>query len=216
MASNTNKNLHYDISELMRTDLREQLPPLVVADVLSSPPFVIIPGAINIRDISSTGTAPNIRKGFAYRSGFLTQITGLGMRKLVEDVGVKTIFDLRNPSEREKTPSPGIPGAETVWLDYAATPQKVDLDAFAKDDGGVSAFVDMYNEILKVLLPKFKAVFTHIRDQLKKPFLFHCSGEFQYLPSSRDGLKLTAFPHNSRKGPHWSPRCTHSATRRCP
>ncbi|KFZ10670.1 hypothetical protein V502_07988 [Pseudogymnoascus sp. VKM F-4520 (FW-2644)] len=175
MTSLTNENLQYDISEVVKTDLREQLPPPVVADILSSPPFVTIPGAINVRDISSTRTALNIRQGFAYRSGMLTKITGWAMSKLVEDVGVKTIFDLRNPSEREKYPSPEIPGAETIWLAYAATPQKADLDAFAKGDGGVSAFVDMYDDVLKVLQPTFKAVFSHIRDQPKKPFMFHCT-----------------------------------------
>ncbi|KFY80954.1 hypothetical protein V499_00249 [Pseudogymnoascus sp. VKM F-103] len=97
------------------------------------------------------------------------------MRKLVVDVGVKTIFDLRKPSEREKYPGPEIPGAETVWLAYAKTPQKTDMNAFAKDDGGVSAFVDMYDDALKVLQPTFRAVFTHIRDQPNKPFLFHCT-----------------------------------------
>ncbi|KFY91553.1 hypothetical protein V500_04621 [Pseudogymnoascus sp. VKM F-4518 (FW-2643)] len=157
MTSLTNENLQYDISEVVKTDLREQLPPPVVADILSSPPFVTIPGAINVRDISSTRTALNIRQGFAYRSGMLTKITGLAMSKLVEDV------------------CPEIPGAETIWLAYAATPQKADLDAFAKGDGGVSAFVDMYDDVLKVLQPTFKAVFSHIRDQPKKPFLFHCT-----------------------------------------
>lgn len=179
MASHANENLDYDISELVRTDLREKLPPPIVAEILSSPPFVKISGVANVRDISSTKTAVNIRQGFAYRSGVLTRITGLGMRKLVVDVGVKTIFDLRKPSEREKYPSPEIPGAETVWLAYADTPQKTDMDAFAKDDGGVSAFVDMYDDALKALQPTFKAVFTHIRDQPNKPFLFHCTGEFQ-------------------------------------
>lgn len=179
MASQANENLRCDISELVRTDLREKLPPPIVAEILSSPPFVTIAGVTNVRDISSTRTAPNIRQGFAYRSGSLTKITGLGMRKLVVDVGVKTIFDLRKPSERERFPSPEIPGAETVWLAYAATPHKADLDAFSKDDGGISAFVDMYDDALKVLQPTFKAVFTHIRDQPQKPFLFHCTGEFQ-------------------------------------
>ncbi|OBT74149.1 hypothetical protein VF21_06278 [Pseudogymnoascus sp. 05NY08] len=175
MASHTNENLHYNISELVRMDLRVELPPPIVAEILSSPPFVTIPGVINVRDISSTATALNIRQGFAYRSGAPTKITGSGIRKLVEDVGVKTIFDLRNSSEREKFPCPEILGAETVWLAYAATPERADLDVFAKDDGGVSAFVDMYDNVLKVLRPTFKAVFTHIRDQPKKPFLFHCT-----------------------------------------
>ncbi|OBT64142.1 hypothetical protein VE03_06279 [Pseudogymnoascus sp. 23342-1-I1] len=157
MASQANKTLHYNISKLVRADLREQIPPPVVAEILSSPPFVTILGAINVRDISSTRTAHNIRQGFVYRSGALTKITGLAMAKLVEDVGVKTIFDLRNSSERENHPSPEIPGAETIWLAYAAAPQKADMDAFGKSDGGVSAFVDMYDDVLEVLRPTFKA-----------------------------------------------------------
>ncbi|OBT83262.1 hypothetical protein VE02_07605 [Pseudogymnoascus sp. 03VT05] len=136
MASHTNENLHYDISELVRMDMRVELPPPIVAEILSSPPFVTIPGVINVRYISSTATALNIRQGFAYRSGPPTKITGSGIRKLVEDVGVKTIFDLRNSSEREKFPWPEILGAETVWLAYAATPERADLDVFAKDDAG--------------------------------------------------------------------------------
>lgn len=136
-----------------------------------------------MRDISSTRTAHNIRQGFAYRSGAVTKNSGFGNDK----VGCGRWYedDIR-PSkllgERKTHPTPKIPGAKTIWLAYAAAPQKADMDAFGKSDGGVSAFVDMYDDVLKVLRPTFKAVFTHIRDQPQKPFLFHCSGEFHYLP----------------------------------
>ncbi|KFX94755.1 hypothetical protein V490_04194 [Pseudogymnoascus sp. VKM F-3557] len=169
------KDLEYDISELVTRGLREKIPDPIVKDVLSSPPFVTLSGTFNVRDLSGPRTARNIRDGFIYRSGALTNITGLGMRKLVVDFEVRTIFDLREESEREKTPPPVIPGAEIVWIPYAAYRTRVDLKNFVRDDGGLSAFMDMYDDILKVLQPTYKAVFTHIRDNPTKPILFHCA-----------------------------------------
>jgi hypothetical protein len=178
MATRPN-DLEYDISELVTRDLREKIPDPIVKDVLSSPPFVTLSGTFNARDLSGPRTALNIRDGFIYRSGALTNITGLGMRKLVVDFEVRTIFDLREESEREKTPPPVIPNAEIVWIPYASYRTRVDLKNFVRDDGGLSAFMDMYDDILKVMQPTYKAVFTHIRDNPTKPFLFHCAGEFQ-------------------------------------
>lgn len=117
MASHTNDNLHYDISELVRSDLRERIPPPVVTEILSSPPFVSIPGAINVRDISSTRTAHNIRQGFAYRSGALTKNYGFGNGK----VGCGPwCEDYIRPSKllgERKTPQPRNPRRR----DYMAT-----------------------------------------------------------------------------------------------
>lgn len=59
----------------------EPLDPAYVADVLSRPPFVQIPGVCNVRDLGSCPTAtPNVvtKSGYAYRSAELSSITEEG------------------------------------------------------------------------------------------------------------------------------------------
>lgn len=59
----------------------ESLDPAYVADVLSRPPFVQIPGVCNVRDLGSYPTAtPNVvtKSGYAYRSAELSSITEEG------------------------------------------------------------------------------------------------------------------------------------------
>jgi hypothetical protein len=177
MASTTNAEHTYNLDELLRTDIRTQIPDSVVAQIISSPPFVDVPGALNIRDVSNVTTSPDVRRGFVYRSGTLIRISDEGKTKLARDLGVTKVFDLRNPSEREKAPSPVIEGIETVWLPYAATIAPVDAKDFERGDDGISGYLKMYLNILEICTPIFRAVFSHIKDVPEKPFLFHCSGK---------------------------------------
>lgn len=164
-----------NIQDVLNTDIRTPIPASIVSKILSLPPSVTVPGVSNFRDLSQDN---NIRRGFVYRSGNLADITPEGKAVLVKDLGITTVFDLRNRSEREKVPAPGIEEIETIWMPYGSSPATLNLRDFAGEDKGTAGFVKMYTGILEASAPAFIQVFSHIRDQPSNPFIFHCSGTF--------------------------------------
>lgn len=167
----------YNLQELLTTDIRIKIPEEIVTKITSVPPWQTVPGAFNVRDISAS-SADNVRRGFIYRSGVLAWITEEGKSVLRDSLGIKTIYDLRKPTERETLPSPVIDGVETIWFGYGSEPAPVDLKLFAYGDGGARGYARMYLDLLNVLQPTYRRVFEHIRDSPEKPFLFHCMGDF--------------------------------------
>ncbi|KAK1144094.1 hypothetical protein N8T08_005756 [Aspergillus melleus] len=163
----------YNLAALLATDIRESLPEELVAHTISHPPFVCIPGTFNVRDLAAPGWI--LRPGQIYRSGALTHVTDQGKRALVQKLGITKIFDLRNPSERLKSPSPEIPGTETIWIPYSAEPGEINLEAFARGDHDFTGFMGLYQNILDISGPTYQRVFEHIRDSPDEPFLFHCT-----------------------------------------
>lgn len=162
-----------NIQDVLNTDIRTPIPASIVSKIISLPPFITIPGTSNFRDLSHEN---KVRLGYVHRSGNLADITPEGKSILVKDLGITTVFDLRNESEREKVPAPEIPGAEIVWMPYGTRPASLNLRDFAGDDKGASGFVRMYTGILEASAPAFTQVFSHIRDKSSNPFVFHCSG----------------------------------------
>jgi len=64
----------------------DPLDPAYVQDVLSKPPFIDLPGVINVRDLGnwrSTSRVGSITKpGYLFRSAELSSITGEGLKFL--------------------------------------------------------------------------------------------------------------------------------------
>ena len=102
----------------MSSDI-SHLDPAVVQRTLSSPPFVVVDGVINIRDIGGYLIQANmslmIKPGIVFRSGEPSSITDLGKEQL-RALGIKTIFDLRSDFEMKKFDIQGteIEGVRTV------------------------------------------------------------------------------------------------------
>ncbi|KAF7716028.1 Uncharacterized protein PECH_008670 [Penicillium ucsense] len=162
------ENLH----DALNNDLTQPIPESTVSKIISLPPFIPLGGVSNFRDLSYEN---NLRPGYVYRSANLSDITDDGKRMLADELGVTTIFDLRNESERVKAPAPQIDEIETVWEPYGGKPASLSLRDFAGNDHGVRGFVQMYSGILEASAPAFRQVFLHIRDQPHDPFVFHCS-----------------------------------------
>jgi len=114
----------------------EPLDPSYVENVLSNPPFIKIPGVINVRDL---GGYPSIefpdkctRPRFLFRSAELSNITEEGAhphthsscffsyaysgKEQLRNLGIRKVFDLRSDTEMEKysAPLPTIEGIEIV------------------------------------------------------------------------------------------------------
>jgi protein tyrosine/serine phosphatase len=163
-------NLH----EVLNTHIETPIPETTVSKIISLPPFITVPGVSNFRDLSHD---EKLRAGYVYRSGNLSDITEEGKAILTKQLGITTIFDLRNEGERLRAPSPVIEGLDTIWMPYGARPASLDLRDFAGEDTSATGFVKMYTGILDAATPAFSQVFSHIRDQPDDPFIFHCSGQ---------------------------------------
>jgi protein tyrosine/serine phosphatase len=89
--------------------------------VLSSAPFVVIEGVINVRTIGGYKTNLNtshiVNPKLAFRSGEVSSITDKGKEQFIA-LGIRRVFDLRTNLEitSYKTASPDIPGVEFVHL----------------------------------------------------------------------------------------------------
>ncbi|KAG6830742.1 hypothetical protein H0H87_007219 [Tephrocybe sp. NHM501043] len=89
-----------------------------VSGLLSSPPFVVVPGVINIRAFGGTPSGSSntrIKPLHVFRSGELTRIDATGKSKLRE-LGITTIFDLRSDSEiaQYSSATPELPGIRVL------------------------------------------------------------------------------------------------------
>jgi protein tyrosine/serine phosphatase len=164
-------NLH----NALNADIKTPIPESIVSKIISLPPFITVSGVSNFRDLSYEN---NLCPGYVYRSANLSDITEEGKVMFTADLGITTIFDLRNESERTKAPPPQIEGIDTIWMPYGTRPASLNLRDFAGEDKGANGFVKMYTGILEACAPAFAQVFKHIRDQPDDPFVFHCSGTF--------------------------------------
>ncbi|KAH9943222.1 protein-tyrosine phosphatase-like protein [Epithele typhae] len=147
------------------------LDPAYVSDRLSRPPFVTLPGVVNVRDLGSYPTeCPGYitKPGLIYRSGEVSFITEEGKQRL-RDLGITTVYDLRSDTEMEKYETP-IPTIEGVQVPEAMT-QRFELYA----SGKIESFMTLYSQILDHAGPSFGVVLRHIRDLPQQGCLFHCT-----------------------------------------
>ncbi|CAA7260109.1 unnamed protein product [Cyclocybe aegerita] len=162
----------------------DPLDPAYVREVLSKPPFVIIPGVINVRDLgglSSTTHPGQITKpGYLFRSAELSGITDEGKAK-VRELGVTKVFDFRSDTEIRKynTPLPVVEGVDVIHTpvfqtaDYSPEMMAKRYQLYAS--GKTEAFLELYSQILDHGGHAFSAILRHVRDKPNEGCLFHCT-----------------------------------------
>lgn len=176
-----------ELSALCKISVRDTLPEAEVSRVLQAHPFIPIPGALNLRTISSPTLKPNL----IFRSGSLAHLSPAVLTPLKDTYGITTIFDLRSKQEREKSPSPDIPGIETIWIPSTTgfgpkllgkelveeAPKQVleaaRVEDFVKNEGK-EGYVKMYGNVLETHVNAYKSVFERLRDG-DGGVLFHCT-----------------------------------------
>ncbi|KAF9498846.1 hypothetical protein BDN71DRAFT_1442811 [Pleurotus eryngii] len=162
----------------------EALDPSYVASVLSNPPFITIPGVINVRDLgaylSNTHPGKLTKPNLMLRSAEISGITPEGIDRLRE-LGVTKVFDLRSDTEIEKYDTP-VPEIEGIDIIRAPVFQKEDYspEMMAKRyklyaSGKTEAFMELYSQILDHGGEAFGAVLRHIHDRPTEGCLFHCT-----------------------------------------
>jgi protein tyrosine/serine phosphatase len=180
------------LSSLLEVPIQDVLPPDALKLVLSTPPFIPIPHAINLRTISAP---PLLPPNIFFRSGSLSHLPAPVLANLASTYNIKTIFDLRSRKEREMGPNPSVEGVEAVWIPSTTDIDGVGvptLDGEAKrkkgrtvltdvkivdfvDKGGETAYVLMYGNVLKTHCNAYKVFFERLRDGGEGGILFHCT-----------------------------------------
>ncbi|KAJ4209638.1 hypothetical protein NW759_013285 [Fusarium solani] len=158
---------------LASTDVRDPIPAAALQSALASPPFIPSRSLINIRDLGAVpGSA--LTPGCIYRCGTLDAAAADCDAQAWLAAHVATIFDLRHATERDRGPSPEVPGVENVWLEQVGQYTSPSLEEFARG-GEDGAWMREYMIVLQVYKPSIRAVLEHIRDRPTAPFLFHCT-----------------------------------------
>ncbi|KAF7169282.1 hypothetical protein CNMCM5623_002078 [Aspergillus felis] len=191
-----------ELADLIDIEIDQPIPSDALTRALSEPPFQIVEGGFNIRDLGHIGH-PGIQRGLVYRSGLLTNLTEVGKSQLVSELSLGAIFDLRSHRERLLFPPPQLhEQIKLFWQPQIGTPPPVNLSDFTANNG-IDAYRDMYLYILESHVPSLKALLTYIRDELnagsageKKAILFHChSGKDRTGVASALLLSLAGVPN---------------------
>ncbi|KAJ7496579.1 hypothetical protein FB451DRAFT_1385972 [Mycena latifolia] len=93
---------------------------------LSSPPFIVVEGVINIRDIGGYVIEDStlVKSGLVFRSGEISNITETGKQQLLA-LGIRRVFDMRTQLEITSYKTTvlillGVPDAD-ITKDYTLT-----------------------------------------------------------------------------------------------
>jgi len=172
----------------------------VVAD-----PRVLIASA-NLRDLGGLATidGQRVRAGRLFRSGHLSELDR-AEAAILGGLGLRTIIDLRRPSEVADFPTPDLDGVDRLWMSvspedsefavaanllFGNQPERVDT---AEDSGfAVAANLLFGNQPEQVdiatmlegyfrntvtnRLDGYRPVFEAATDPDRQPLLFHCMG----------------------------------------
>ncbi|KAH6915078.1 protein-tyrosine phosphatase-like protein [Coprinopsis sp. MPI-PUGE-AT-0042] len=155
-----------------------------VADILSKPPFVTVPGVINVRDLGSyaSTTRPGMvtKPKLLLRSAELSRITDEG-KQILKDIGVTQVYDLRSDTEIKKydAPPPEIEGITYNHVpvfktaDYSPEMMAKRYQLYAS--GKTEAFIELYSQIMDHGGSSFGTILRHIRDHPLQGCVFHCT-----------------------------------------
>lgn len=130
-------------------------------------------GIENFRDFGGT----RVRAGMLFRSGHLANATEGDISRL-EALGIRTIIDLRRPSEQRQRPSRAISGVRTVTSDdgdRAEAPHLEFLRQGNTSDAAVEEFLlDYYRKL--PFEPQYRDLFGRALEALDQgPILIHCT-----------------------------------------
>ena len=172
---------------------------------MAADPRVLIASA-NLRDLGGLATidGQRVRAGRLFRSGHLSELDR-AEAAILGGLGLRTIIDLRRPSEVADFPTPDLDGVDHLWMSvspedsefavaanllFGEQPERVDT---AEDSGFTVAAnllfgnqpeqVDIatmlegyFRNTVTNRLDGYRPVFEAATDPDRQPLLFHCMG----------------------------------------
>ncbi|KAJ3527339.1 hypothetical protein NMY22_g9825 [Coprinellus aureogranulatus] len=162
----------------------DPLDPAYVQEVLSKPPFIKLPGVINVRDLggyaSKTHPGKITKPRLLLRSAEVSAITEEG-KQILRDLGITKVYDFRSDTEIKKydTPLPQIDGVDVIHIpvfqtaDYSPEMMAKRYQLYAS--GKTEAFIELYSQILDHGGHSFGTILRHVRDRPSEGSLFHCT-----------------------------------------
>ncbi|KAK1828267.1 tyrosine-protein phosphatase [Podospora conica] len=161
-----------DLLALSSTSAFQPLPPHILVRVLSHPPFVSVPGTFNTRDL---GLVPGsrLKPGLFFRTGSLAGLTDEGKRVLREEMGIRTIYDLRSVAEHAAQPDPEIDGVRVLWEESKEEKATAELGEFCEGEGEVG-YEGMYLGVLEMYKQGLRGMLEGAMTK-EGGLLVHCS-----------------------------------------
>jgi protein-tyrosine phosphatase len=142
-----------------------------------------IDGAINLRDFGGYPTEDGRRvlPGMLYRSGNTHHISAEGMAYLAVQLGIRTVIDLRSPTERSQALSEfeahGIGSVheplETGYGVDPALPREALVRSMAL---GTFDWVGLYWTLIHHNVERFRRILALLADPRDVPAVIHCAG----------------------------------------
>jgi len=158
---------------------------------LAAEPGPLIPSLPNLRDVGGQRThgGGRVRTGLLYRSTELSRLEGADEAAFAR-LGIRSVYDLRTPEERELQPDRIPPGTEHVVLDVLRDSSEASPSALMEllsdaratadwlgDGGAVRHFEVRYREF--VSLPSARVSYGRLLSDIAarehRPALFHCT-----------------------------------------
>jgi protein-tyrosine phosphatase len=138
--------------------------------------WIELEGADNTRDLGGLPVADGGRTRFhrLLRAGTLQDLTADDVRYLTEDLGIRTVVDLRLPDEAEREGSAlsGIPAVRYLCLPLSSA-GNIRSDIVA--DGAEIDIVAHYVALLEGSAANIVTAVRAFADDLSRPAIFHCA-----------------------------------------
>jgi protein-tyrosine phosphatase len=150
-----------------------------------------VPGSINLRDFGGYPTLDGgfVRAGALFRSGTTHELAPAGVSQLVQQVGIRSVVDLRSDSERSRGLTDfaayGIVTMhEPLAAGLAGNPTAPRYDWIRRMARGELDWVETFWRILHLNSERFVEIVSHVSRAESLPVLIHCT-------SGRDRTGLT-------------------------
>lgn len=173
---------HNPFASLTTIYLDKPIPKDLLQDALAKPPFILLPGSFNVRDVGTF--APGyVKPRTVFRSGMLDFIPQSNQPLLRSELGLSKIYDFRR-SDEIKAPLVQVEGIEVLHCPYMngeEAPPETDPANFALKDGETvgQGFRDMYDCILDGYTGGYREVFEALKTaKANDAVLFHCTGVY--------------------------------------
>ena len=141
----------------------------------------VLIASANLRDLGGLPTIDGrrVRTGQLFRSGHLAELNR-AEAAILNGLGLRTIIDLRRPSEVAKSPTPDLDGVDRLWISVSPEDSEfvvaADLLAGKQPEklNTTAMIEDYFRNTVTNRLVGYQPVFEAATDPNRQPLLFHC------------------------------------------